>query len=68
MSELIKPIPLYSKDLIEELDKAFPNCCPDKDKDTDRDVWFKAGQRSVVNHLKARLKESEENIFNEGGN
>lgn len=68
MPGLTKALPLYSKDLIEQLDEAFPDKCPDKERDTDRDVWYKAGQRSVVNHLKARLKESEENIIDEGGN
>ena len=47
----MEQLPYKLEDLIDELDKIFPNECPDI-KLTDREVWFKAGQRSVVQWLK----------------
>lgn len=61
----MKPIPMLSSDLIKELDEQFPDKCPELG-DADRAVWYKAGQRSVVNHLIARQKAMEESI--EGDN
>ncbi len=55
----MKPIPMLSVDLIKELDEQFPDRCPDLG-DPERSVWYKAGQRAVVNHLLARLKAMEE--------
>ena len=39
-----------SKDLIDKLDKLYPDKCPLL-TDDDRLVWFKVGQRSVINYL-----------------
>lgn len=39
-----------SDDLIDHLDKAFPSRCPALDT-PDREIWFRAGQRAVVEHL-----------------
>ena len=39
-----------SKDLIDKLDKLYPDKCPLL-TDDDRMVWFKVGQRSVINYL-----------------
>ena len=55
----MEQLPYKLEDLIDELDKIFPNECPDI-KLTDREVWFKAGQRSVVQWF-ITLKENEEN-------
>lgn len=55
-------IPALSVDLIDELDKKFPSKCPPLEA-TDREIWFYAGQRSVVDHLKSILKDQEENIL-----
>jgi hypothetical protein len=52
-------IPAYSVDLIKELDTAYPNKHPNLD-DSERMVWFKAGQRSVVNKLLQLLDEGAE--------
>ena len=49
-------IPDTIVDLIEQLNKKYPDKCPDPAKDTDREVWFKAGQRSVVNFLIEAVK------------
>ena len=43
-------LPALSKSLIEKLDKLFPDKCPLL-TDTDREIWYKVGQRSVINYL-----------------
>ena len=42
--------PIISNELIEYLDSIFPEKSADL-KDTEKEVFFKGGQRSVVNHL-----------------
>lgn len=63
------PFPVTVDQLIEALDGAFPERCPDID-DSDRQVWFKAGQRSVVNFLRQWRSTAEEkqlpHVFAEG--
>jgi hypothetical protein len=44
-------LPALSKDLIDKLDKLYPDKCPLL-TDEERMVWYKAGQRSVINYLK----------------
>lgn len=46
----MEQIPAYSVDLIKQLDIAYPNKHPNLD-DSERMIWFKAGQRSVINKL-----------------
>ena len=43
-------LPALSQELINKLDKLFPDKCPLL-TDDDRLVWFKVGQRSVINYL-----------------
>ena len=43
-------LPALSKALIDKLDKLYPDKCPLL-TDDDRMVWFKVGQRSVINYL-----------------
>ena len=43
-------LPALSQDLINKLDKLFPDKCPLL-TDEERVVWYKAGQRSVINYL-----------------
>ena len=52
-------IPTYAIDLIEELDKSYPNKHPNL-SDSEREVWFKAGQRSVVDTLKSIAEDQQE--------
>ena len=54
------PIPIISKELIEYLDSIFPEKSADL-KDTEKEVFFKGGQRSVVNHLIKEKQIQEEN-------
>lgn len=46
------PIP---KELIEFLNKAIPERCPDMEAD-DRHIWHYAGQRSLVRNLTAAFE------------
>ena len=55
---------MISQELIDYLDKQFPDKSPDL-SDDERKVWFKAGQSSVVSHLKKILNEKENNILHE---
>lgn len=34
-------------ELVDLLDRLYPNRCPDL-HDTDREIWYRTGQRSVV--------------------
>ena len=43
-------LPIIKEELIKYLDKLFPNKCADL-KDTERDIFYKSGQRSVIEHL-----------------
>ena len=53
-------IPTISNELIKYLDDIFPNKCADL-QDTEKQVFYKSGQRSVVNHLIKEKKIQEEN-------
>ena len=46
-------LPLLTDDLIKELDKLFPDQCADL-KESERMIFFKSGQRSVVDFLKSK--------------
>ena len=55
-------LPALSKDLIDKLDKLYPDKCPLL-TDDDRMVWFKVGQRSVSNYVQQIYDEQlQENI------
>jgi hypothetical protein len=46
-------LPLKTDDLIKELDKIFPNQCASINE-SEREIFFKSGQRSVVEFLKSK--------------
>ena len=53
-------LPVITDELIFALDQIFPNCHPDLSL-SDREIWYKAGQRYVVDYLieqQARQKDS----------
>ena len=52
--------PIITDDVVEYLDSIFPEKSADL-KDTEKEVFFKGGQRSVVNHLIQQKKIQEEN-------
>lgn len=49
MSDNLKT-PIIKEDLIKYLNSLFPDKCADL-KETEKEIYFKSGQRSVVNHL-----------------
>ena len=54
------PFPVLSDELIKALDSHFPQRHPDLSL-SDREVWFRAGKRAVVDYLieqQARQKET----------
>ena len=53
------PKPIINQELIDYLDSIFPEKSADL-KDTEKEVYFKGGQRSVVNHLINQKKIQEE--------
>jgi|TARA_X000001382_G_scaffold26517_2_gene17017 hypothetical protein len=42
--------PILSEELIDYLDTLFPEKCADL-QDTEKEIFYKSGQRSVVKHL-----------------
>jgi len=53
--------PLLSEELIKYLDKLFPDKCAEL-KEDERLIFYKSGQRSVVNHLKEEYKKQYEDM------
>ena len=62
----MKPLPQSFEELVEELDKDFPNQCPDYN-DTDKDIWIAVGCRKVIDHIRLRIQETEraDNVWKE---
>ena len=54
------PKPVIKEDLLNYLDAIFPEKSADL-KDTEKAVFFKGGQRAVVNHLIKQKQIQEEN-------
>jgi len=52
-------LPVFSVDLIQELDSDFPERSPEPN-DTEREVWMKAGERRLVRMLLAKVRQMEE--------
>lgn len=50
------PIPTFSQVQLDYLNKLYPDRCPEPE-DTDRMIWIKAGQRSVVRHVEHLVKQ-----------
>jgi hypothetical protein len=55
----MKPVPTLSADLIRELNESYPERSPDP-RDSEREVWMKAGERRAVRHLLARLERADD--------
>ena len=55
-------MPLLSEDLINALDERFPEASADLQW-TEKEIWYKAGQRSVVKFLLTIMEEQKENVF-----
>lgn len=55
-------VPQIDKILVEYLETLYPDKYPNIDT-PDKEVWFKAGQVSVVRFLKSKLEEQNQNIL-----
>lgn len=62
MDNIIKPFPIVSSELVNELDELFPpkEFSP---KDDLRDMDYYFGQRNLINFLRAKNAEQTENIL-----
>lgn len=58
-----KPFPIVDIQLLEALIEQFPNRCPKRD-DPDRVIWIKVGHQEIIEFLKVKFKEQNENILN----
>ena len=55
-------MPALSEDLINALDERFPESCADLQW-TEKDIWYKSGQRSVIKFLLTTMEEQNEDVF-----
>jgi len=56
-------LPLITDDLIQALDNLYPQRHPDLSL-SDREIWYRSGQRSVVDYLIAQQKRQRETMLN----
>ena len=57
-------LPVITDELIDALSQVFPNRCPDLSV-SDREVWYRSGQRSVVEYLiEQHLRQKETMLTN----
>jgi len=56
-------LPPITDDLIQGLDEVFPNRHPDLSL-SDREIWYRAGQRYVVDYLIEQQKRHRETMLN----
>lgn len=54
--------PNIDERLIAALAEQFPDQCPDLSL-SEKEVWFKSGQASVIKWLKRRLEEQENDVY-----
>ena len=57
-------LPVITDELIEGLDQVFPNRHPDLSL-SDKEVWYRAGQRYVVDYLIEQQARQKETMLNE---
>ena len=63
MNEEEELMPLISESLLKRLESLFPDKCPDL-TNTEKDVWFKSGQVSVIRFLRQTYNEQlQQNIL-----
>ena len=58
------PLPVITDELIKALDAVFPNRCPDLSV-SDREVWYRSGQRYVVDYLIEQQLRQKETMLTE---
>lgn len=57
-------LPVITDDLIQGLDNLYPQRHPDLSL-SDREIWYKAGQRFVVDYLIEQQKRQQEAMINQ---
>jgi len=57
-------LPAVPKDLLDALDKRFPELCPEPSW-SDREIWMRVGERQVVKFLKRIFDDQNENVMRE---
>ncbi len=57
-------LPLITDDLIQALDDLYPQRHPDLSL-SDREIWYKAGQRFVVDYLIEQQKRQQETMLDQ---
>jgi len=57
-------LPVITDELIFALDQIFPHRHPDLSL-SDREIWFKAGQRSLVDYLIEQQKRQKDTMLTE---
>lgn len=55
-------LPVVPQELLEALDRRFPERCPEPEW-SDREIWIRAGERRVVRFLKRVFEQQNENIL-----
>lgn len=55
-------LPHIPKDLLDALDKKFPERCPDIGM-SDREIWVMVGQRKVIRHLMTIFDQQNSNVL-----
>lgn len=55
-------IPTIQPEMVRWIDEHFPVVEPDL-KDSEREIFFRVGQRSVVEYMKSVLREQQGNIL-----
>lgn len=58
----MKKIPIVNKELLEELEKRFPDKCPDHTLTIDQ-IRFKQGEISVIRFLRAMFDAQNKNVL-----
>lgn len=53
---------LLSDELLEVMNLCYPARCPDP-RDSEREIWMKAGEHRVVEALQSRLSEYQEDFI-----
>jgi len=62
---MINEVPLYSEDLIEQLDEVVPMRLPGM-KETERELYAYRGRRMLIDQLKSALEENKQREIEEG--
>ena len=57
-------LPLITDDLIQGLDNLYPQRHPDLSL-SDREIWYRSGQRSVVDYLIEQQKRQQETMLDQ---